>query len=357
MKNLTLLLIGGSILAWFLFYNSTINTLDTITESKTLTANIIQEISDKELNITAPQQKIEQSNFIKQCDEELEQHKPLDKATEQEFLASLEHSGIPEKQLAYILFSQHKNSRSKRKALALFNRNYPDNPLVLFDLIGLCSDNTSGQDCNLTLLEQAINLDNNNGSLWLQIANYHAARDNETATIFAIQQVITATYFINFDAKSTELYLNASAGSNIEQFSDRAINALGYSAARTWYVDKIINFCRQGPIADENKDLLCWQLGKALKQRSNTSLIRAIGSALQQSVANIDHQMPPPINRQHIVLNELQLQAQNLALFDQQLFREYLININLYGEKEAIQHLVKLAILKSKSPNYYPCSS
>lgn len=356
MKKIALLIGGITLLAWMVSYYPATNDAVASPDNKILQQQPTQTHSTTEVAIVAPQSKIIPRNLIKRCDQQLHQREPTNFTIEQEFIASLANSVIPEQQLAHILFDQFENQQLKHQALALFNRNYPNNPLVIFDLVGLCINNAAQPDCDDDLLAQAINVGNNDGSMWLQIANYHAARNDKAATTFAIRQIIAATYFTSFKTKSTELYLDISAGSTIKTFSERAINAIGYSAARAWYMEKVIKFCRQDPIVDHNKDLLCWQLGKTLEQRSSNSLLRAIGGALQQEVANIDQQMPPSTNKQYVSLNEQLSQAMSLAVFDQQLFREYLTNINLYNEQEAAQRLVEQAILKSKSPNYDPCS-
>ncbi len=305
----------------------------------------------------------EQSDSIIDCNATLEQSTDISDDKIADFRLYLQHSGSADDQLAYLLFGSQSPNEDQFAALQSYNKTFPKNKRVLMDLIGLCSANYHHKYCNDKLLNQAIELDGNNAALWLQISNFHAAKQDTQATLHAMENAINATGFNDYYYDNLALFMQTSKGTLDVSFSQRAIMGLGYHAATPVWVSSISSFCFDEANYSDLRNQLCLALGKTIATQSNSLIINAIGLNMQSLAykreQNEAMQLKAEKEKAELMQGptntDIQFKAKVLSLVDEQLFNYWLNNVINLGEAKADELLVEEAITLSKNPDYAPC--
>ncbi|PKF56650.1 hypothetical protein CW748_09215 [Alteromonadales bacterium alter-6D02] len=280
----------------------------------------------------------------------------------QSYVQSLSSSSLPSKQLAYALFSVPPDDKSRLDLLSSFNGRFPHNSIVLMEMINLCTASLTHPACNQTLLENATDIDGNNGALWYQIANYHAASGNELATLNAMREVTKSTHFNERFFSDIEVYMQALKGSGVGNHISNRSTAIGINAAKPMNVSAIVKFCRQKESYDDITANLCLELGQLLEVQAKTLFNSHIGIALQDFVHLAEHNEDALKDNKH-KKDKLRKEAftkqfdkaMTLTWLDENLYW-YLVKVReRFGEKEAANLLVKEAISRSQREDYDPC--
>jgi len=281
-----------------------------------------------------------------------------------DFAQHLQQSNSPEKQLAYILFASQTVDEKQLALLLLYNQEFSGNKRVLMDLVGLCSSTPNHKACTDTLLNQASELDGDNGALWLQIANFHAAKGNTPATLKAIEKAVSATRFDDYYYDKLALFMQTSKGALDIDFRERAITGLGYHAATSVWVSDVTEFCLKKESFSDQQNQLCLDLGKAMTTQNNSQIIGAIGLNIQSQIYKKEHneKLHLEVEKQKSTFMqksenfELYFQAKTLMILDEELFNFWLTSVKAQGEVIADEMLIKEAIILSKNPYYQPCA-
>jgi len=318
----------------------------------------------KKVTETVTSDKSTTENYIVQCDL-TDNEGSLN--TDEEFIDFAQHlqqSNSPDDQLAYILFSSQSDAAHQLTSLLAYNQKFAGNKRVLMDIVGLCSHSNNLDTCTDTVLNQAIELDGDNGALWLQIANLHAAKGNASATLEAIEQVITTTHFNEYHFDKLALFMQTSKGALDINFGQRAITGLGYHAATSVWLSKITNFCVEERLDTARHHQLCLALGKTMAVQNNSLVANAMGLNIQSQIfkqeqneeLHLKAEKEKSAIMQKSVNHELYFQAQTLTLVDERLFNFWLTSVMEQGEAKADEMLIKEAITLSKNPYYQPCA-
>jgi len=320
----------------------------------------------KEINEVSVPSKDE--NYILACQTPFDYEKAYKEANIKEKLAPFHHflkeSNTAEHRLAAILFATDDQQASKLEQLHDYIQEYPNNKLALMKVIGLCSENVEHSACSQVLFDRASQIDGDNGALWLQVANYQAAKGNTPATLEAMENVIGTTDFNDYYYDNLALFMDASKGTLDVSFTKRAITGMGYHAAITLHIRNFTKFCTATDNLANNKNQTCILLGKALEERGKNLLFNVVGIAIQdkiyQAEGNGELSTKAKARRKFFldpVKTALHNKAGDLMLHDPKLFQFWLRNAIHYGEHKAINILIKEAISLSKNKNYNPCSN
>ncbi|ALO36256.1 hypothetical protein CMT41_17095 [Colwellia sp. MT41] len=275
----------------------------------------------------------------------------------------LEKSNTPEHQLASILFTSDTQQDSKLKLLHDYLEAYPNNKLALIDLIGLCSNNVEHSVCSNVLFNRASQVDGNNGALWLQIANFHAASGNKQATLNAINKVNKASNFNDYYYQHLALFMRASKGTLDISDNLRAIASLGYHGAIAIHISDITKFCTSTDNLANNKKHTYLVLGKTLEESGTNRVLNTIGLAIQEAIYQTEgnDELSTKTKARKAAFHDpiesvLFNKAGELMIRDPKLFQYWLSNAVNYGEVKAANMLIEEAILLSKNRHYNPCS-
>lgn len=342
------------------------NEIETTSVYQANTKQITKEMA-KEINEVSQLNKTEDENYILTCQTPFNYEEAYSEANTEEKLADfhdyLAKSTTPEHQLAAIFFTSNTQQVSKLDLLHTFHQKHPTNKLALMELIGLCSDNVEHNACSTDLFDRASQVDGDNGALWLQIANFHAAKGNKQATLNAINRVNKTNNFDSYYYQYLELFMSASKGTLDVSDNVRAIASIGYHAAMAIHIMDFTKFCTATDNL-ANKNQACLVLGKILEERGKTQLFSAVGLAIQEKIyqAEGNNQLSTKAKaRKEAFYDPVELALHNkagdLMLRDPKLFQFWLSNAMNYGEDKAINMLITEAISLSKNKNYDPCSN
>ncbi|OUS26550.1 hypothetical protein A9Q98_10630 [Thalassotalea sp. 42_200_T64] len=209
----------------------------------------------------------------------------------------------------------------------------------------------------------AISADGNNGAMWLEIVYFHANRNHDEQTIFAIQEPINSPYFNEHYGQNIQRYSKALAGSTFDDFNLNVVAAIGIEAAKSTGFGGLIVWCKQ-EINRSEKAHACLQLGIDMKQRGQRFMTQGFGMTIQkmayqakdnlESYANVERELKRIMTSSY---SEQYQKAFTLMFFDEELLRFWLNNLDDYGEVEAANLLIEEAISRSKNENYLPCDS
>jgi hypothetical protein len=328
-----------------------------------ITNKVTPDSSQGHITKAVPSTKPSADNTIVQCD--LSSNEGSLNTDEEfiDFAQHLQQSNSPDKQLAYILFASQSDEANQLASLLAYNQQFSGNKRVLMDLIGLCSSIPTHEACTNTLLEEASELDGDNGALWLIIANFHAAKGNSSATLEAIERAITTTHFNEYHFDKLALFMQTSKGALDVSFGQRAITGLGFHAASFAWLSKITKFCVEERSYTDRHNQLCLALGETMAVKNNSLLVNAMGLSIQSQIYKQDQNNELHLKAeeekatimQKSVNHELYFQAQTLMLVDEQLFNFWLTSVMEQGEAIADEMLIKEAITLSKNPYYQPC--
>lgn len=283
----------------------------------------------------------------------------LDNITQ--YLQSLAGAASAEESLYYALFALPPEGESKLDLLFNYFTNVPENQLIAMRLISSCV-NTEDARCNPDSVSNAINADPNNGAIWLNAIAYFAAIEDDSGVVDAIEALMKTAFFNERYGEQTLLYTQALAGSNANKFTLNAIAGLAESAANHLAYAPITQWCQQN-IDDPNKANACLMLGEQLETRSQTIINKAIGIALQgmvfKSQENSEAVQLTEINRAALTsstANEQYQKASMMLMLDEELLRNWLTNIDQYGEVNSQQLLVEEAQTRYADNENYLCS-
>jgi len=334
-------------------------------ELEPLTSNIIvSKLAPANASIKTTPDKAKGEGYIVECEVKIDDISSHADEEFAKFANILQESNSPDKQLAYILFASESEGSEQLDLLLSYNQSHSSNKRVLMDLVGLCSSIQNHSSCNDNLLNQAIELDGDNGALWLQIANYHAAKGNTPATLEAMEKAISTSHFDDYYYDNLALFMQVSKAELDIDFSERAVMAMGYHAATSVWVSEIAKFCRDEKEYSDLHNQLCLALGETMTTQNNSLIINAIGMNMQSLAYKRENneELSLKMKKQQSDLmqssmpTELQMKAQNLMFVDEELFQFWLSSVMSQGEAIADNKLIDEAITLSKNPYYQPCA-
>lgn len=279
------------------------------------------------------------------------------------FYDYLEKSSIAEHKLAYILFATHAHQTSQLELLQSYLKEYPNNILARMNLIGHCSSNIEHSACNQELFEQAGEIDGNNAGLWLQVANFYAAKGNKQETIKAINMANKANQFNDYYYQHLSLFMDVSKGTLDISDSLKAITGIGILAATQIPIMAVTNFCTAIDTLTADEKQACLMLGEQMDIKGRNLLYNSVGIAIQSKIyqAEANEELSALVEARNSDLynpkkSRLHNKAGELMIADETLFQYWLSNAVNYGEVKAANMLIEEAILLSKNKHYNPCS-
>ena len=250
--------------------------------------------------------------------------------------------------LADALATSHDDARARLDKLLAYNTLYPGNPLAVLDLIKMCAKEPTHPACDQQLIDQAVYVDGDNGALWLDIANYHAVRGNDTATEHALEKMHQSPFFNSHYFDTIEFYLDVAEHLGIKHFFNRANHAFTMAMTTMPSIGPIVTWCQEGLARATDSAHLCLNAGNFLEQHGDTAMMLMFGFAFQSMVYEAEHN-PDAVagieeKRQSFYRQRTNAQAREhdydmsfLLFSDEGLFRSWLENGRAHGEWAAMQ--------------------
>lgn len=274
----------------------------------------------------------------------------------------LQQTNSSEYLLAAALLNGWKDPRLAMDLLQRSAADHLNDPILIWTALVICGQRP-GLDCDFGELEEtAIDVDADNGAMWVQIAGLRLGSDDEEGAIDALRHAISAPRFDSYyDEQIMLVERGLAVGSNLS-FSERALMAWGTASVTPIGLGSLTARCKSG--ADGVWSELCEQLGSRMTTDSGNSLTKMIGMDLRQIVLTnqLDEKGLTAIARERDALRqsmgsiEQNEQMINLMMNDELVLRNYLENLEVYGEDAARQSFFAEMQRLKNSPEYDQCN-
>jgi len=282
-------------------------------------------------------------------------------AVSQQYFTELSQSNDEKKRLVYALYSGLSKEQSRLDLIEQYISNFSPSPLIMMDVVTQCALNSAHNICNDDLIEKAIKSDPDNGAMWLNVASYYASKNQHDNTLNALRELVKAPSYNGYEFAGVQLFIDASNGSSNNEFSARAITALGLMAAKSIAINPIFDYCTTNIVNDSKKAQACLTMAGHIERNAKSTLTTLIGNGIQQKIyhaeGNISAEKQTKENSKVLrsSFGDHSYKAIDLTMFDEALFRQWIDNIQEFGETKASNMLVKEAEELSKNQYYNPC--
>ncbi len=316
------------------------------------------------------QQKTLDSNHISECDKpanpnDLISNKYFDEKmieltnNTEKLTQVLEQLETMESQIAHALITGSEDEKSMSDKFKALNGEYPDNPLLSYDLLSSCL--LTDSLCERSVIDDGIALDSQNGAVWLLSALYEFNNNNiERATEALLEASSAPTYdeYWGEHFSLFELALSQTGAGNELPAQIASMSYVGSIPLPSFGV--LVDFCKNTELT--RADLLdaCLRVGERLANAKGTMISHLIGLALQKAVYkkyNDDAQVSRVSNMRKEFDKTMKLsnKANNLVWQSSQRTSDWIQQIKDFGEVGATEYIVNEAIQLSAIPNFDPC--
>lgn len=237
-------------------------------------------------------------------------------------------------------------------------------PIAYYHLLNACHEQSNNEICKDELLEQAQNIDAENGMLWLNIAGIKLKQGDNEAALTAIRTASEKTVFSEYHFQTIELIASNIQLNTSVEYKDAVISAIGYVAAQPAMYGGVLKLCLNSKVAELEQADVCHQLGQSMANNSDTLLLSSFGSSLQQEYLRKHQNTEAALaskqdsdNLYQAHFNEHSFKLSALAFNNEQLIREWLSMGKISGESSANVHMINELKWLLSNKDYTPCTA
>ena len=237
----------------------------------------------------------------------------------------------------------------------------PGHPLVAINWLDACMAHPGKGACASHDVEaEAIRTEGSNGAVWARIAARRQDDGDEAGAMQALQRAATAPRYDVYWIDHVKLFERALAASTGLSYSERAVAAIGITAAMWRPEYELVTTCNAAAAPEWQP--ACVDFGRRLEEDGGTLLDVMVGlsiqAALYESVG--DTRQHEIASRKRNALRASLRQhdfeaAQRLLVQDPRLLTDYLNEFDAYGELAALQFLESAVERLQALPGYGPC--
>lgn len=237
-----------------------------------------------------------------------------------------------------------------------------NDPVLVWTALIICGQRPA-LNCDLGALEEtAIDADSDNGAMWVQVAGLRLSAGDDEGAVDALRQAISAPRFDSYYDEQIMLVERGLAVSSNLSYSERVFSALGTASVIPIALDSLTARCKSGTAGVWPE--LCEQLGSRMTTDSGNTLTKMIGMELRKiALTNqSDQKGLTDLARERDALRqsrgsiEKNNEMLNLMMNDELVLRNYLENLEVYGEGEALQRIFAEMQRLKNSPEYDQCN-
>ncbi len=259
--------------------------------------------------------------------------------------SSLLASGDPEHLLAAALMRRWSDPQAALAQLEKLVALESNSPLSAWTALIICGQRAQ-LACDFGALEQeAIRADSKNGAMWVQLVGLRLEDSNDEQAIEAMRQAISAPKFDSYYFEQIMMIERALAATSDLSLAERVITGIGFAAATPMGMNALARKCD-----DEQTGVwleLCDQLGERMRVDGSDIMTQMLGSAVQgHALANRGDSR----GLQELELKKTEIRRTmgsaasnaewfNLMTNDERVLREYLQNMDVFGEAAAMKRL------------------
>ena len=219
--------------------------------------------------------------------------------------------------------------------------------------------------CASDVFENAIDLDSQNGSIWLLYAQYESIRGNKEKATSLLKRASQTSFFDEYYWGYLDNFRAAfaSAGAQVSPPIAYSIvaKALDTSTMLSAPYNELIDICKKQNDASNDTQDVCVALGKHMEENGSSLISRHIGLAIQRIV----HEQRSNQTALELIEKRTQKlrsfskkasQATELILQSRKLSYEWYEQLSTRGEVAGLEYNLNQAIELSKNPGFDPCA-
>ena len=180
-------------------------------------------------------------------------------------------------------YSDNKHNKRINKLSALLEI-HPENKLISYHLMAVCSENPENANCSVEKISQAIALDSANGALWGKIAAIYIVQENYIAAQNAFKQSASTPTFDDYRVERLSLFRETILQAGVRS-GTALLTALSYEAAMPFFgINKVFDYCTDFSLSQADIAQACLAYGKRMEEDGNSFLTIAFGLTTQRLV-------------------------------------------------------------------------
>ena len=278
-------------------------------------------------------------------------------------LASLVHSNSPDGSSNYALFADDLTDENRKDLLLTYQETHELQPLAAHELIRLCTL-TNDSNCTAELIYELASVDDNNGATWLAVLAFFIKQEDEENALIVADLIDKTSLFNERFGERVLAYTQFMEGAFANHFTSDAITGVGKASQMFSEYARLYQWCRNS-LASMERQEYCLLIGEQLTSRSKQTIHKSMGLDLQKLIYEIhdDQQMLRQIEttQQQLQVESVFNDSKNVELFhtlvvhNEDLLRNYLSDIDVYGEQQSKKQAIEDAIELAKNDKHYRC--
>jgi len=284
------------------------------------------------------------------------------KAAEEFAVTVLRASGNAEHLLAAALLSRYSDPRLALELLDQSVELSSNAPLSAWSAFVICGQRPN-VNCDLASRElTAIRHDSRNGAMWVQIAALRLEKGRQFEAIEAMRQAIAAPDYNSFHADQIMHVERGLASATNLGLADRFVLGVSFASVSPFAMNTLTSQCEseQTGVWPE----LCEQLGRRMATDAKDIMNKSLGLSLQTlAMTNLgDAEGLLAVQQQQQDLRRLlgtvesNRVTMNLLGNDERVLRDYMSNLEVFGETVAMDRLSAEAARLKELPDYDQCN-
>ena len=284
------------------------------------------------------------------------------RVAEQDAVTVLQASGNAEHLLAAALLSRYGDPQLALELLDQSVELSSNAPLSAWTAFVICGQRPN-LNCNLAEREAtAIAVDSKNGAMWVQIATLRLEKGHQAAAIEAMRRAVAAPDYSSFYAEQIMYVERGLAAATNLGLADRFMLGVSFASVSPFAMNTLTSQCESEKTGVWPE--LCEQLGRRMATDAKDIMNKSLGLSLQNlAMTNLgDTEGLLAVQQQKDDLRRLLGTAEsnratmNLLGNDERVLRDYLSNLEVFGETVAMGRLSAEAARLRELPDYAQCN-
>ncbi|KPV95495.1 hypothetical protein AN214_02413 [Pseudoalteromonas sp. P1-9] len=246
-------------------------------------------------------------------------------------------------QLIYSVFSIANSSEERIERLNSALASGAQHPIIALNFIKYCS-HTDSELCSEEAIEKAIQLDFQNGAIWLQSAIYFSKHNNEAKVIESLQELLQANFYNERYGEQIVFYAEALEAELGLSFNLGVIAGIGHAASQPYTFRYLTKWCK-----DKSDDVIgsdiCIKASNDIQLRATTSISKMVGNSIQYEIFSSrgDKESLEDLEKQKIdnYPKGLSKDIELMLMLDPQLAYKYFTMFDLLGEGSTQSMIMK----------------
>ncbi|WP_445778243.1 hypothetical protein [Shewanella sp.] len=282
-------------------------------------------------------------------------------ANQNVFFDNIKQQQTQQSRIASAFINKNKSIETDIEDFDQLLQTYPDNKLIGFNLVQHCSYSTV-KACDDAMIQRALDIDTENGALWLQIALYQLKTGNVERAQVSLVQFIQSQRYNEYsgDYLSTVDLALKEAGANDDLALKIAVLGIAATRYKTNF-EPLVKLCKKTETDNASLLNICFQTSERLIESKGGLFTHQVGLSIQKNVLEkYDDSEGIAKNdsaqKAFDTFNEEANIAMNMVLRSRKR-TEYWLSLNIdYGELATLEYMIDQAKQTSANNQQDPCA-